>query len=91
MENPCIECLVRAGCSMICRDKLTYQDRIITDLTEFTNTHIYDMNGNYIGSKSLSDKLKDYHKELLKRCDVSSKEFQAIFTKGGRIEDDKSL
>ena len=85
MNNPCIKCLVRPACTLICKLKEEYQDRIICDLTEFSNEYLYDEKGNYRNT-ALSKEMTIKYRMLLNRCDNNSKEFQRIFSKGRKIK-----
>lgn len=82
MQNPCIECLVRPVCTLICQMKEKYQDKIIRDLTSFSEEYLYDENGTYVGNYVLNANMKEYHKKLLNVCENNMKEYQRIFSRG---------
>jgi hypothetical protein len=87
MKNPCVICLVQAGCTKICFDKEQYQHFIISQLTLFSDEYLYTgKNGRYKhGDKYVKDpSLQREHTRLLQVCEENNGEFQKIIMRGSR-------
>ena len=77
MKNPCNNCIIKACCTKLCKEKETYTEQVLVQLSLFCKEHIYDVFGNVIKHQNDAEiqiKLNKYRNI----CKRNNKEISSI-------------
>lgn len=79
MKNPCDICIIKVCCTTVCEPKYEYMNRIISNLTLFSNEYIYDEYGNK--KQNLYGIVKLKYDHMVDLCQKNLEEIQSIFNR----------